>query len=71
MILPAMADTAPPRLIQRSGLVLRAVLERRRVRAAIAAHPLSTAELRQLERARAGDLRGLRVRDDLGDWATL
>lgn len=47
------------------------MMARRRVRATMAAHPLSAAELRQLDRARAGDMRGLRIRDERGDWATL
>ncbi len=66
-----MADIAPSQVIRRPGSVLRTAMERRRVRATMAAHPLSAGELRQLERARAGDLCGLRVRDDRGDWATL
>ncbi len=68
---PAMADTAPSLTTRRPGSVLRAVLDRRRVRATLAAHPLNAAELGQLERARAGDVRGLRVRDERGNWATL
>lgn len=50
---------------------LRAVVVRCRVRAIMAALPLSVEEVRQLERARSGDMRGLRVRDERGDWVTL
>ena len=45
-------------------------LDRRRARATMAAQPLSEPELEQLVRARTGDMRGLRVRDDRGNWAT-
>lgn len=66
-----MADAAPTPTTRRPEAPLRALMVRRRVRATMAAHPLTDAERRQLERARAGDLRGLRARDDRGNWATL
>jgi hypothetical protein len=67
----AMADTAPTPTTRRPVAALRAMMVRRRVRAMMAAHPLTDTERGQLERARAGDLRGLRTRDDRGNWATL
>lgn len=66
-----MADTAPTPVTRRSGAPLRAMMVRRRVRATMAAHPLTDTERGQLDRARGGDLRGLRTRDDRGNWATL
>jgi hypothetical protein len=73
---PAMADTATPwmlrrGMLRRAGSRVRAMVDRRRVRATMAANPLSAAELWQLDRARVGDMRGLRIRDERGDWATL
>ena len=67
-----MADiTTSPRPALRPASALRAVFVRRRIRATMASQPLSAEELRQLDRARSGDMRGLRSRDDRGDWVTL
>jgi hypothetical protein len=51
--------------------IAEAVLVRWQALATMAANPLTPAEERQLAQARAGDLRGLRARDEHGDWATL
>ena len=47
------------------------VLSRWHRRAAIVANPLTGEEQAALRRARAGDLSGLRVRDEHGGWATV
>lgn len=66
-----MADVAAALGVRRRRSILGAVLDRRRGRSTVVPHPLMAEELRQVERARAGDLRGLRVRDERGNWATL
>jgi RNase H-fold protein (predicted Holliday junction resolvase) len=48
-----------------------AVVARWYPRAVIVANPLTTEEREQVERAKAGDLAGLRVRSTDGTWATL
>jgi hypothetical protein len=48
-----------------------AVLARWHALATMAANPLTPAENDQLSRARAGDLRGLRARDEHGNWVSL
>lgn len=48
-----------------------AVLARWHAMAAMAANPLTADERAQIERARAGDLSGLRARDEHGSWTTL
>jgi hypothetical protein len=48
-----------------------AVLARWYPRAVIAANPLNADEREQVERAKDGDLTGLRVRNPDGTWATL
>lgn len=48
-----------------------AVLDRWHALATMALNPLSEAEQDQLARARAGDLTGLRARDEHGNWVTL
>ena len=47
------------------------VLRRGHTRAVIAANPIEPHELAQIERARAGDVAGLRERRDDGTWVTL
>lgn len=47
------------------------VLDRWHALATMALNPLSEAEQAQLARARAGDLTGLRARDEQGNWETL
>ena len=47
------------------------VLSRWYSRATIVANPLTGDEQEVVRRARAGDLTGLRARDEHGDWATL
>jgi hypothetical protein len=47
------------------------VLARWQALATMAANPLSASEWDQVERARAGDLRALRTRDEHGNWVTL
>lgn len=47
------------------------VLTRWYSRAAIVANPLTSEEQAVVRRARAGDLSGLRARDEHGGWATL
>ncbi len=47
------------------------VLSRWHSRAAIVANPLTRKEQAVLRRARAGDLSGLRARDQNGGWATV
>jgi Family of unknown function (DUF6247) len=51
--------------------IAEAVLVRWQALATMAANPLTPAEEQQLARARAGDLRGLRARDEHGGWVTL
>lgn len=48
-----------------------AVLDRWHALATMAVNPLSEADQAQLARARAGDLAGLRARDEHGNWITL
>lgn len=48
-----------------------AVLARWHARATVAANPLTAEELALVQRARAGDLTGLRARDEHGVWTTL
>ena len=48
-----------------------AVLDRWHALATMALNPLSDDERRQLARARAGDLAGLRTRNEHGDWVSL
>jgi hypothetical protein len=48
-----------------------AVLARWYPRAVVAANPLTAAEQEQIERARAGDLIGLRTRNADGTWTSL
>lgn len=48
-----------------------AVLARWYPRAVMAANPLTAQEREQVERVRAGDLSGLRVRNPDGAWSTL
>ena len=48
-----------------------AVLARWYPRAVIAANPLTPGERQQVERAKDGDLTGLRVRNPDGTWTTL
>ena len=47
------------------------VLARWHARACVVANPLSEDEQEQVRRARAGDLTGLRSRDERGNWSTL
>ena len=47
------------------------VLVRWHARACVVANPLSGDEQEQVRRARAGDLSGLRSRDERGNWTTL
>ena len=47
------------------------VLDRWHRRAIVAANPLTVAEHELLRQAQAGDLSGLRTRDDGGAWTTL
>ena len=47
------------------------VLERWHALATMALNPLAEAEQAQLARARAGDLTGLRARDEQGNWIAL
>lgn len=47
------------------------VLSRWHCRAAVVANPLTSEEQAVVRRARAGDLSGLRARDEHGGWATL
>jgi len=47
------------------------VLSRWHSRAAIVANPLTSEEQAVVRRARAGDLSGLRARDEHGGWATV
>lgn len=47
------------------------VLSRWHSRAAIVANPLTSEEQAAVRRARAGDLSGLRARDESGGWATV
>jgi Family of unknown function (DUF6247) len=47
------------------------VLTRWHALATMAANPLSAGEQVQVQRARAGDLTGLRSRDEHGNWASL
>lgn len=48
-----------------------ALLSRWHALATMAANPLTPHELDQLARAKAGDLSGLRARDEHGNWVTL
>ncbi len=50
---------------------LEAVLDRWWGVAAMAANPLTDEERDLVARAKAGDLTGLRARDEQGDWVTL
>ena len=47
------------------------VLSRWHSRATVVANPLTGAEQEVVRRARAGDLTGLRTRDEHGGWSTL
>ncbi len=47
------------------------VLGRWHARACILANPLTDEECILLRRARAGDVTGLRARDENGEWTTL
>jgi hypothetical protein len=47
------------------------VLARWQALATMAANPLSAIERAQVQRAHAGDLTGLRTRDEHGNWVTL
>jgi len=77
--LPLIRPGSKPRCARRSPRPARdfdlgaaeAVLARWHALATMAANPLTPAENDQLTRARAGDLRGLRTRDEYGNWVTL